>query len=396
MCDNTHAVGQMKGYMLQVRHMLFELISLDDINVSIEKIDDVAIETPDGNVIAEQLKSVTSEGNPATDRSAVFWKTLYNWFNYVNNGDLVPKTTTFRMVIVSNRLLKASDIAIQFHEALKKEDALKALSAAKLSIWGQDEALKNGIPESYRSYLEVLFAPDNEDLVGEIITKFKIDIHGNDYDEKLTNKFNGQTIPPEYSNNLLIYMLGWVTDEVNKYNKEGLPAIISSAHYRKTLIAQCRMYNQKNSLPMLSHEITSNQVRTEVESQDVYIQQLDLIQMDFDDKLTAASDYLQTKAETTIRSEKGLFTPQTLKDYNDRVCRIWKGKRSQGLLSASYTDVMKGQQLYAQMSETAPQIDSALPSFFGSGTMQSLANEPRENPKIGWHPNYKKCLKGDV
>lgn len=191
-------------------------------------------------------------------------------------------------------------------------------------------------------------------------------------------------------------MLGWVTDEVNKYIKEGLPAIITSEDYRRTLVAQCRMYNQQNAIPALSKEITPDDARTEVEVQDIYIRQMDLIQLGFDDKLDAASDYLQTKAETTIRAEKGLFTPQTSKDYNDKICRIWKSKRSQVLLLPAYTDVMKGQQLYAQMSEVAPQIDSALPSFFGGGTLQTLANKPCEDPKIGWHPNYKKLLKGDL
>ena len=396
MCNNTHAVGQMQGYMLQVRHMLFELISLDDIIVSIEKLDDVAVELSSGSVIVEQLKSVTSDGNPATDRSVVFWKTLYNWFNYVNDGSLIVDKTIFRMVVVSNHNLGVGDIADQFHKAIKKEDALKALNAAKLNIWGKDDVLKSKVPDSYGSYLKALFSPANEDLVAQIISRVELDIHENDYDEKLVKKFSGQSIPPEFADNLLIYMLGWVTEEANKYIKEGLPAIITSMDYRKTLVAQCRMYNQQNAIPALSREITPDEVRTEVESQDVYIRQLDLIQMDFDDKLDAASDYLQTKAETTIRAEKGLFTPQSSKDYNDKICRIWKSKRKQILLLPSCSDAMKGQQLYAQMGEVAPQIDSALPSFFGSGTLQTLANKPCEDPEIGWHPNYKELLKGDV
>jgi len=396
MSNNTHAVGQMQGYMLQVRHMLFELISLDDITVSVEKLDDVAVETPDGSVIIEQLKSVTSDGNPATDHSVVFWKTLYNWFNYVNNGSLIVDKTIFRMVVVSNHKIGVGDIADQFHNASKKEDALRALNAAKLNIWGKDDALKSKVPVSYGAYLEVLFSPPNEDLVAEIISRVELDIHEDAYDEKLVKKFCGQSIPPEFVDNLLVFMLGWVTEEVNKYIKKGLPAVITSVDYRKTLVAQCRMYNQQNAIPALSREITPDEARTEVESQDVYIRQLDLIQMDFDDKLDAASDYLQTKAETTIRAEKGLFTPQSSKEYNDRIRRIWKNKRKQVLLLPACSDAMKGQQLYAQMGEIAPQIDSALPSFFGSGTIQTLANKPCEDPEIGWHPNYKELLKEDL
>ena len=72
MSKNTHAVGQLQGYLLQTRHMFYELISLDDITVSMELLDDVAIESKGGTIIAEQLKSVTSDNNPLTDRSVVF------------------------------------------------------------------------------------------------------------------------------------------------------------------------------------------------------------------------------------------------------------------------------------------------------------------------------------
>nr|WP_092067919.1 hypothetical protein [Dendrosporobacter quercicolus]NSL46843.1 hypothetical protein [Dendrosporobacter quercicolus DSM 1736]SDL66240.1 hypothetical protein SAMN04488502_101489 [Dendrosporobacter quercicolus] len=344
MSNKTHAVGQLQGYMLQVRHMLFELISLEDIVVSVEKIDDVAIESPDESVIAEQLKSVTSDGNPATDRSVVFWKTLYNWFEYVRNGSLVLDKTIFRMVVVSNHELEVGDIAGQFHSASTKEEAQKALSAARLNIWGKDDVLRNSIPASYGQYLEVLFSPNNEELVSQIVSKIILDIHENDYDEKLMKKFNRQSIPTEFADSLFEYMLGWVTNKVNDYSKQGLPAVITSMDFRNALVAQNRMYDQRNSIPALSREITSDEARIEVENQDVYIQQLDLIQMDFDDKLAAASDYLRTKAETTIRAEKGLFIPQSSQeqDYNDRICRLWNNKRKQVLLLPFYSDVMKG------------------------------------------------------
>lgn len=183
MCNNTHAVGQMQGYMLQVRHMLFELISLDDIIVSVEKIDDVAIETIDGGVVAEQLKSTTSNGNPVTDKSVVFWKTLYNWFNYIKSSNLLVDKTTFRMVVVSNHKLEAGDIADQFHKVSEIEDALEALHSAKLKLWGKDDVLKSKVPDSYGAYLEALFSPDNEELVAQLISRTELDIHENDYDE---------------------------------------------------------------------------------------------------------------------------------------------------------------------------------------------------------------------
>ena len=45
MAGNTHVPDKLEGYMLQVRHALFELISVDDRIVSVEAYDDVAIES---------------------------------------------------------------------------------------------------------------------------------------------------------------------------------------------------------------------------------------------------------------------------------------------------------------------------------------------------------------
>lgn len=397
MANQTHAVGQMHGYMLQVRHMLFELISLDDIVVSVEKIDDVAIETIDGCVVAEQIKSTTSDSNPATDRSIMLWKTLYNWFNYVREGSLSLDKTIFRMVVVSNHELKIGDVVVGIREASTSKEARKTLRAARTNIWGKDGDLRKLVPESYGKYLEVLFLPENEDLFSEIISKITIDVHDIDYDEKLRKKFNGLPIPPEFADVLLENMLGWVTNKVNDFIKQGFPAVLTSGEFSKALTAQISMYNQRNSIPVLSKEVTSEEARIEVRHQDVYIQQLDLIQMNFEEKLEAASDYLRRKTEITIRADKGLFIPQSLRDYNERICRIWKYKRAQMEFSDAEAAIIKGKKLYFQMNEEVVKLaisDEVFPSFFGGGTLQELANKPCEAPKIGWHPNYKELLKG--
>lgn len=44
MPNRTLVPDKLQGYLLQVRHMLYELISVDDRIVSIEKLDDVAVE----------------------------------------------------------------------------------------------------------------------------------------------------------------------------------------------------------------------------------------------------------------------------------------------------------------------------------------------------------------
>jgi hypothetical protein len=85
MPNKTLVPGQLHGYLLQVRHMLYELLSFDKRVVSVEALDDVAVQIANKAVL-EQVKSVTSNNNPLTDRSTVFWKTLYNWCTYIEGA----------------------------------------------------------------------------------------------------------------------------------------------------------------------------------------------------------------------------------------------------------------------------------------------------------------------
>ena len=396
MTVNTHAVGQLQGYLLQVRHALFELISGEGKTVSVECFDDVAIKFADDFVVAEQIKSVTSSNNPVSDRSVVFWKTLYNWLRYVQDGSLNINNTVFRLIIMSNKQLNLGDIIKLFHEASDKDQAIVALKSAKKTLWGEKGELKNGVPNTYKKYLNELFANNNEDTTLQLITKMYVVIHENDYDEKLRKKFNDQIILPEFADKLFEHMLGWITEKVNEYLKQGMPAIIQSEEYRSALIAQVRTYQQRNSIPALSKEIDVASARTEMEQQDVYIQQLDLIEVDYDEKLDAASDFLRTKAEIVERADRGLIVQQGLDEYNNKLKRTWKNKRQIALLAQLPSDIEKGKYLYAETNDSASKYNlhgSEVPSFFGSGILQMLANKPHPEPQIGWHPSYKDFLK---
>ena len=64
--------------------------------------------------------------------------------------------------------------------------------------------------------------------------------------------------------------------------------------------------------------------------------------------------------------------------------------------STASDSVSKGRTLYAKCNIAVTNRllqGKTVPSFFGSGSLHSLANEPSEQPKIGWHPNYVDMLK---
>ena len=215
MLNKTLVPDKLHGYLLQVIHMLYELISVDDRVVSVEKLDDVAVEI-DGKVIAEQLKSVTSSNNPIADRASVFWKTLYNWCTYIEGGSL-PPDAILRFVVVSNSTVTPGSIQKTFMDAHTDDEAQRALIYAKDTILHTSTEDSNvdiyaTLPESYRDYIKYLFDDARSQIVCNIIKSIEIEIHNDSYNEDLLLRFSNQPgLPSEYADLLLADMLGWVT-----------------------------------------------------------------------------------------------------------------------------------------------------------------------------------------
>ena len=400
MPNRTLVPDKLQGYLLQVRHMLYELISVDDRIVSIEKLDDVAVEA-DGKVIAEQVKSVTSANNPIAERSSVFWKTLYNWCTYIETGAL-PSGAIMRFVVVSNGIVTPGSIQASFMNACSDSDAQKALADAKKSILGtaQDNFATDmyaALPDSYREYIRYLFDGNRTKIVCDMIKSMEIEIHNNTYDEDLLNRFSNQVgLPAEYVDLLLTDMLGWVTQTVESFTKDNNPAYISAAEYRKALNTQIRAYNTNAVLRAVSQVPSKDEQSGEIERLDTYIRQLQLVEMDDATLYEAASDFLRAKIDKIEWAQRGIVHAQSFEDYHDALYRIWTNQKQ--LMGLQYrTDAIAcGKAVYFKCrNDSAQQKLQGVetPPFFGSGSLHDLANTPADSPRIGWHPQYITLLK---
>ncbi len=400
MPNRTLVPDKLQGYLLQVRHMLYELISVDDRIVSIEKLDDVAVEA-DGKVIAEQVKSVTSANNPIAERSSVFWKTLYNWCTYIETGAL-PSGAIMRFVVVSNGIVTPGSIQASFMNACSDSDAQKALADAKKSILGtaQDNFaidMYAALPDSYREYIRYLFDGNRTKIVCDMIKSMEIEIHNNTYDEDLLNRFSNQVgLPAEYVDLLLTDMLGWVTQTVESFTKDNKPAYISATEYRKALNTQIRAYNTNAVLRAVSQVPSKDEQSGEIERLDTYIRQLQLVEMDDATLYEAASDFLRAKIDKIEWAQRGIVHAQSFEDYHDALYRIWTNQKQ--LMGLQYrTDAIAcGKAVYFKCrNDSAQQKLQGVetPPFFGSGSLHDLANTPADSPRIGWHPQYITLLK---
>lgn len=165
MCNKTHVPDKLEAFLLQVRHALYDLITVEDCVVSVEAVDDVAIET-DSTITAEQTKSSLSEDNPVSNRSLAFWKTIYNWCQYIQNGEFGSKQYILKYVIVSSNDISMGTIPQLFSQAQNEEQAKDALKNAR------DVLFKNGVlklSEKCKPYVEFCFDSGNEQVVLNVI-----------------------------------------------------------------------------------------------------------------------------------------------------------------------------------------------------------------------------------
>lgn len=108
----------------------------------------------------------------------------------------------------------------------------------------------------------------------------------------------------------------------------------------------------------------------------------------------AASDYLQTSAEKTEWAMRGAVNERSFDNYNATMKRMWSSQKRIIDLNTTEDEITRGNRLYATCQGDALNIQmdgKDLPGFFGSGSLQVLANG-LDKSAIGWHPRYKDLL----
>src|SRR5213593_2987396 len=107
------APGVYLGFALQPVRLCYHLLNgkAGDV-VSIETDDDIAIKI--GNkVILEQTKSALTQ-NRVSDLANDLWKTFANWIVQIDNGQIDPAVTTFRLYVTP---VKTGEIVAMLHAA---------------------------------------------------------------------------------------------------------------------------------------------------------------------------------------------------------------------------------------------------------------------------------------
>jgi hypothetical protein len=277
-----------------------------------------------------------------------------------------------------------------FAKAGTAEQARMAISQARDTLWGKPPnfALKDAVAVEIAPYLERVFNADPTCLE-QIICNFQLTHGSGSPQADIEAIIRTHPVSATKVVDIADHMCGVVKRRVDELLEAGQPAIIARDEFHGWYAAYVRKVDRDTVLPsrakMPSEEASRGQLPK------IFVQQLDLINLPFEDKLEAASDYLMAAADRTAWAMSGEVDESSFDDLDATLMRSWKNKRRTcSIEHGAKSGEIQGQALYSDcMAFTTPLQAMQPPDHFIPGCFHRLADDI----SVGWHPDYEQQLK---
>ena len=386
----THVPDKVYAYMIQAYHMVYALIDCKSGDtVTMEVFDDVGVMGPNEEVEAIQIKSVTSDRNPISDRAVDFWKTLYNWLMAVKQHEIpCVKKTKFKLYITT---MASGRISSLFSKANTETEVEAAINTAKICLFPNDD--KKNLPDTYKDYVLEVLDDANSDIVKHIIMNFTIEMCEEKYSEVVRDKMKSLHIPDDLLDSVFHSVIGWINQIIAKSIENKKAISISYDDFNNQVGLIYREHNQRHSLLLPKPAIGDDRIQDEISNRRNYVVQLEIVNVEYEDKLEAVNDYLCAADSRTKYALQGLVSESQIMQYEKDLKKHWRNKqRINNIEQNKLPDEKKGQLLYYKCLEDRKNMQTMdVSDTFYNGCLHLLSN----SLEIGWHPNYKEILESD-
>lgn len=374
------APGPYLGFGLQPVRLCTRLLTgAQSDMVSTEFLDDIAVRSADDSILLEQTKSALSH-NPVSDWAQDLWKTFSTWIVTIQQLSIDPSKTRYVLYICPSytgnwisRLHNAhideqvEGIVADIRKALEERGSLPSGSGEYLTAFlNADPALRTAI---VRNFTFVACAGDPVDEIRDALRR---------------------TVSPEILDDVCKSAIGWVKVRVDERLRDQAVAEISVSEFQTWFHSFLRRHDRDHVLRSFAQPATADAVQQEIGIR-TYIRQLDVIELDSDEKVNAASDYLMSRAERTIWSARGVINETSLNEFDQALTRAWSlNKNTCAILHAERPEIIRGKLLYFETFKHNERLQGMdVPRHFTAGAFHGLA----DIPTIGWHPRYAEILK---
>lgn len=374
--------GQYLGFSLQPTRFLARLLEAEPGTViSLEVFDDIGEESRN-RVVAGQVKSV-HDTNPISNRSIDLWKAFSNWLHAIEDGTLKIENTFFEIYVSKKR---NGPLAQSFANANDFNIAHAALQNAKNELWGMAPAFpkRSTVSVELASFLEHVFSA-NEEIISQIIERFSLQFGSGSPQKDLSIQFLTKFIPNEHIPDVVRWAQGWVKQKTDLLIESGQPAFILYDDFHKEMVSLIRKLDMRSILCNLANNPTQEEIDLDLRTR-TYVQQIDLIGLDYDEKIVAVNDFLRAASARTVWSEKCLVHSTSFDDLESSLTRKWRNSKTTiGILKQFRNDEEFGQLLFTDCGQHKEHLEGMeVPDYFIPGSFHSLADAEI----LGWHPNY--------
>lgn len=358
--------------------------------VSLEKLDDVAQENPDGSVLAIQSKDCEVT-NPVADRSVQMWKTFANWARDVRERRLDPTKTVFEIYLNRKRTGK---LVGSFAAAKTKESAQVAFDSARSLLWGDEPKFlkRTDVAATLKPHLEEVFEISPR-AFRSVIENFQLSYASKtpelDLFELVKSRmaFEADTIVSE----VVVDAYGWVKKLVGDQLRERKAPCISSDHFQRCLKASYERLKPGGALPDLggSGPTSGDIIKLMCEN---FVRQIDLLKADDDVRNRAVSCLFKARTTRTRWSDSGaaLVNEDHVAEFEAGLKQAWRNFKEEVFSDPHRPDEqLRGKLLLSKCELHSCLVEQkSVPQYFIPGCFHELANDL----SIGWHPRYKELL----
>lgn len=382
----TEVPGQALGIGLQYTRLVQLLLQAPPGSAcSLEYLDDVAEESAQGTKLGQSKSALTA--NPVADRAKSLWKTLSNWIYLAAEGGCDPDHTVFELYVsrpVSGALVDA------FAGATTLNDAQAAILLARTALWGEAPRFSKRaeVAAEIAPYVENVFRSD-EALVARVIRNFTLTCGSGSPQADVEAILRTHPISQSKVRDIADHMCGVVKRRVDELLEAGKPAIIPRDDFQAWYGAYVRKVDRETVLLSRAKRPSDDEAKGHLPR--VFVQQLDLIGMPFEEKLEAVGDYLMAVADRTTWAASGDVDAASFEELDFTLKRNWKNKRlACKVAHGTKSPGEQGQALYADCMQVSVAVEEkGTPDHFIPGCLHLLA----DNLSIGWHPDYALQLK---
>jgi hypothetical protein len=376
--------SQYYGYSLQCTHCVYLLLDAQPGSfVSVEVLEDVALEEAGGEVEAVQLKSA-SKTNPISNHSVEFWKTLENWIRGVEKKEFVLDKTMFHLRLGRER---GGAICRSFAEAWSFETAHSALQKAKIEFFTEKGKLRKATPKDLGTAVNFVFDPLRTEVVETIITRFQLSFGTGYAYEELLNRLKTKFIDDDVAEDVLLHALGWVKKRTDgAIERDEIPAV-GVDDFRTEISAFRDRLRGRNYLPSFAGPPSLEQI--ELHKLRIFVRQLNLVEFSEEQVLSAIADFLSAKTNRVQYASRGYVHSDSFVEFEGALKSLWQNHRDEVELDKSEEEVIRGQRVALRCFREMLRLQGIdVPADFVRGCFHTLADEPA----IGWHPRYQKLL----